>query len=109
MIIGSDSFRLLYLQSAVIRSGRQLDCMFLDTSAFAEDPGYVDFIRQNYPGFNLASILPATGNAVPSVDELPDLLKHLAAITKPIVCPRCQRWNVTPNSSTCSRTDCFTS
>ena len=77
VIVGSDSFRLMYLQSAVIRSGLQMNYLFLDMSAFNRSSGYVDFIRQNYPGFNVDSILPS-GDAPPSVNDFPNLLKQLA-------------------------------
>jgi len=51
VIVGTDSFRLIYLQSALIRSGRRTDYLCLDAEALAQ-PGYWDFLRRTNPGFN---------------------------------------------------------
>jgi len=53
VIIGTDSSRLLYLQTALIREGRAADYLVLDTEAVLQHPDYLDFLKQRNPGFNV--------------------------------------------------------
>jgi tetratricopeptide (TPR) repeat protein len=52
VILGNDSFQLLTLQSALIRSGHSAHYLLLDPAALAQSPGYLDFLKQRNPGFN---------------------------------------------------------
>jgi len=62
VLIGNDPFRLAYLQTALIRDGKQLGYLLLNIDGLAQSPDYLGFIKQLNPGFNLDFNLPATSD-----------------------------------------------
>jgi tetratricopeptide (TPR) repeat protein len=59
VLIGTDSFRLICLQSDLLRQGRQGNFLLLNTEALEENTNYLGFLKKQSPGFNLNLNVPA--------------------------------------------------
>jgi tetratricopeptide (TPR) repeat protein len=77
IIIGDDPFRLPCLQATLVRHGQQAAYLPLDPSLLSEGAGYLEFLRERHPEFNveppafrLASDLTNLIVMVPWVQEL---------------------------------------
>ena len=53
VIVSNDPFRLLCLQTTLIRHGQQAAYLPVDDSLFAAGSGYLEFLRERHPEFNM--------------------------------------------------------
>jgi tetratricopeptide (TPR) repeat protein len=58
VVIGTDAFRLAYLETALIRDGRQISYLLLNIEGLEQSPDYLRFVKASNPGFNLDFNLP---------------------------------------------------
>jgi len=79
VLLGDGSFRLLCLETTLIRRGQQRAYLPMDVSLVAQDPGYFEFVRQRYPEFHLAPPILHMDRDLTNPVVLTAWLKELAA------------------------------
>jgi len=79
VILGDHSFRLLCLQTTLIRHGQQNAYLLVDGSSLIQDPGYFDILRHRHPDFNLALPLLHQSSDLTNPPVLTSWLKNLVA------------------------------
>jgi tetratricopeptide (TPR) repeat protein len=87
VVICGDVFRLDYLQSALIRDGRDTTCLLVNPAAISENPGYLASLNRANPQFGLAAIIPI--HPAPGMRDrvLTQLIKNLAATHAVLLLP----------------------
>ena len=78
VILSNDPFRLLYLQAALARNGKQLRHLPVDTTALGNSD-YLKFLDKKYPQFNLAATV---SNRFSGRVTLPNQIQLMEALSQ---------------------------